>query len=168
MLFIVQLQSCFKIGQIKGRSMSNFQSNICWTWISYLNFALVKNIWQKLEQKLLFIFQPITRRLTSELSYDWLNQRLGCGLNGYYFYFMHLDFIIGFHARISYLDFILGFHNWISYSNFALKKNSLSLFEQRRTYKTIVFGLSVYVATNSSAIMYLTKWLRSWGSMNQA
>ena len=140
--------------------------------------TLVKNIWQKLEQKksssnkskskkygsgqkLLFIFQPITRRLTAELSYDWLNQRLGCGLNGYYFYFMHLDFIIGFHARISYLDFILGFHNWISYSNFALKKNSLSLFEQRRTYKTIVFGLSVYVATNSSAIMYLTKWLRS-------
>lgn len=155
--------------------MSNFQSNICWTWISYLNFALVKNIWQKLEQKksssnkskskkygsgqkLLFIFQPITRRLTAELSYDWLNQRLGCGLNGYYFYFMHLDFIIGFHARISYLDFIIGFHIQIL----------LSLFEQRRTYKTIVFGLSVYVATNSSAIMYLTKWLRSWGSMNQA
>ena len=33
----------------------------------------------------------------------------------------------------------------------------------RSTYQAIFFGLSVYVATKSSAIMYLTKWLRSWG-----
>ena len=98
LMFIFQLQSCFMIGRIKGWIMSNFQSDICWTWISYLNFALKKNIWQKLEQKKnssnkskskkygsgqkwLFIFQPISGRLTTKLSSDWLNQRLVCGLN---------------------------------------------------------------------------------------